>query len=246
MGYGKDPKRKEDSLPMKKYVLSFCSIALAIGLLVGCSSPNTSPEATPPANNKQTNEAAKDTTPEHPAPKGKYTAYPEMTIDTNKSYTAKIATSAGDIDIELFAKDAPKAVNSFVFLAKDHFYDGLTFHRVVKDFMIQTGDPQGTGVGGPGYSFEDELNNGHAYEPGVVAMANSGKNTNGSQFFIGSGEDVRNLKNVPKFTIFGKVTKGMDVVEKIAASPVEANSLTGDKDKPVTPQTIKTITIEEK
>src|SRR5690606_24528264 len=115
-----------------------------------------------------------------------YPKPPEMQIDPNKTYVATIDTDRGKIFLELFAKDAPKTVNNFVFLARDRFYDGVTFHRVIPDFMIQGGDPTGTGRGGPGYKFEDELeNNPHRHDgPGVLSMANAGPNTNGSQFFI--------------------------------------------------------------
>lgn len=175
-----------------------------------------------------------------------YEKAPEMQIDPNKAYRAKVSTTKGDFTIELFAKDAPKTVNNFVFLSKDKFYDNIVFHRIMKTFMVQTGDPQGSGAGGPGYKFEDELNNGHLYEPGVVAMANSGPNTNGSQFFIGTGEDVKNLNSIPNYTIFGKVVEGMDVVQQIAATPVTNDPQTGEPSKPTETVSIKTITIEEK
>lgn len=210
-------------------------------LLAGCSSTppaepahpeqNVQPEPAPPAAiNKPT-----------------YSQPPEMQIDVNKDYLATVSTTEGDFTIQLFAKDAPLTVNNFVFLAREKFYDDLTFHRVIKDFMIQTGDPLGTGTGGPGYTFADELDNGHEYEIGVVAMANYGENTNGSQFFIGTGEKVEGLKNVPNYTIFGKVIEGMDVVQKIAAGEVTANPKAGGElSVPVNPVTIKTITITEK
>lgn len=175
-----------------------------------------------------------------------YEKAPEMQIDPNKAYRAKVSTTKGDFTIELFAKDAPKTVNNFVFLSKDKFYDNIVFHRIMKTFMVQTGDPQGSGAGGPGYKFEDELNNGHLYEPGVVAMANSGPNTNGSQFFIGTGEDVKNLNSIPNYTIFGKVVEGMEVVQQIAATPVTNDPQTGEPSKPTETVSIKTITIEEK
>lgn len=236
---------------MKKYLLTLCSLVLSVGLIAGCSSGGQQSETTTPVTQKP---PVKDTTPAQPARPGKYKEYPAMTIDINKKYTATLSTSMGDIVIELFAKDAPKTVNNFVFLAKDHFYDGLKFHRVIKDFMIQTGDPTSRGgsntiadgTGGPGYYFEDELNNGHIYEPGVVSMANAGKNTNGSQFFIGSGDDVKALKNAPYYTIFGKVTKGMDVVQKIESVKVKENPVIKEPSVPVTPVTIKTIAIAEK
>ncbi|USG68086.1 peptidylprolyl isomerase [Brevibacillus ruminantium] len=232
---------------MKKSLLSLFTIVLTIGLLVGCSSSNLDSSPENPANqpvNQHPKE--KDTTPAQPAPPGKYKEYPAMSIDTSKKYTAKVSTSLGDFSIELFAKDAPKTVNNFVFLAKDKFYDNLSFHRVIKGFMIQTGDPKGDGTGGPGYNFEDELDNGHKYEVGVVAMANVGHNTNGSQFFIGSGKDVEGLNNSPDYTIFGKVVSGMDVVEKISSVKVKKNPLFNEESVPEEPVTIKTITIEEK
>ena len=166
-----------------------------------------------------------------------YSAPPRMSIDTAKDYTATLNTSRGTIVCELFAKDAPLTVNNFVFLAKDKFYDGLVFHRVIKDFMVQGGDPTGTGRGGPGYEFQDETkNNPHKFDgPGVLAMANSGPDTNGSQFFI-------TVKATPwlngKHTIFGHVREGQDVVDAISKAPA-------DRDRPVNPITIKSITIHE-
>jgi cyclophilin family peptidyl-prolyl cis-trans isomerase len=237
---------------MKRTLLTVSSVLLTISLLVGCSN-----SAAPEQNNQgqpAQQEKPKDTTPAHPATPGKYKEYPAMTIDQKKDYQATISTSMGDIKIDLYEKDAPKAVNSFVFLANEKFYEGIKFHRVMKDFMIQTGDPtskgsddtMANGMGGPGYTFEDELKNGHKYEPGVVAMANSGKNTNGSQFFIGSGPDVTGLDNSPKYTIFGKVTGGMDVVQKIAGTKVKKHPQTGEPSVPEQTITIKSITITEK
>lgn len=170
---------------------------------------------------------------------------PAMEIDTAKSYEAEFTTSKGNFKIELFAKDAPKTVNNFVFLARQGFYNDVVFHRIIQTFMIQTGDPEGTGAGGPGYQFEDEKTN-YAYEPGIVAMANAGPNTNGSQFFICTGDDSRNLNQTPNYTIFGKVTKGMDVVGAIAATPVEANPHTGEPSSPTEKVQIKKIKITEK
>jgi cyclophilin family peptidyl-prolyl cis-trans isomerase len=173
----------------------------------------------------------------------KYTKAPEMTIDVNKTYLAKFETNQGNFEISLNAKDAPKTVNNFVFLAKDKFYDGLTFHRIVKDFMIQGGDPKGDGTSGPGYKFDDEEIKGD-YAPGTVAMANSGKNTNGSQFFIMTG-DYSGGKLPKEYVIFGKVTNGMEVVEKIAAVKTADNGQ-GEQSKPDEKQTINKVTIEEK
>ena len=145
-----------------------------------------------------------------------------MSIDTgasasgtpNKKYTATFNTTRGAIVCELFAKDAPKTVNNFVFLAREKFYDGTVFHRVIPDFMIQGGDPTGTGSGGPGYTFEDEFN-GHPVARGALAMANAGPNTNGSQFFIVTAQATPWLDG--KHTVFGRVTDGMDVADAISA-----------------------------
>jgi peptidyl-prolyl cis-trans isomerase B (cyclophilin B) len=133
-----------------------------------------------------------------------------MTLDLAKTYTGTIRTNRGDIELELFAPEAPKTVNNFVFLARDGYYDGLTFHRVIPGFVAQAGCPHGTGTGGPGYTFEDETKgNPHKNEKGSLSMANAGPNTNGSQFFI-CHESQPHLDG--KHTVFGKVTNGMDVV----------------------------------
>ena len=142
-----------------------------------------------------------------------YSSAPEMTIDEDASYQATISTPKGDIVLDLEAGHAPKTVNNFVTLAKDGFYDGLTFHRVIPNFMIQGGDPQGTGTGGPGYKFEDETQgNPLTHETGVISMANAGPNTNGSQFFI-THSPQPHLNG--RHTVFGKVTQGQDVVDQI-------------------------------
>jgi cyclophilin family peptidyl-prolyl cis-trans isomerase len=230
---------------MKRLFTTLLACLTAAALIAGCSggSSETAPPQPKPPVKENSKEPAQ---PPGPTGEKKYATPPAMQIDKNKKYQAVISTTMGDITVELFAKDAPITVNNFVFLAKDKFYDGLTFHRVIKDFMIQTGDPLGNGTGGPGYNFEDELNNGHVYEPGVVAMANAGANTNGSQFFIGSGDDVKNLKHTPYYTIFGKVISGMDVVKKIESVKVKNNPLTGEASMPADPIKIKTITIQEK
>ena len=143
-----------------------------------------------------------------------YSAPPAMTIDPTKKYVATFDTSRGQIVCELYAKDAPKTVNNFVFLAKEKFYDGTVFHRVIGDFMIQGGDPTGTGRGGPGYKFEDETKgNPNKHKVGSLSMANAGPNTNGSQFFI---THVVTSHLDGKHTVFGKVTKGQDIVDTIA------------------------------
>jgi peptidyl-prolyl cis-trans isomerase B (cyclophilin B) len=138
---------------------------------------------------------------------------PAMQIDPSKQYAAEIETDKGTIKLALAAEHAPKTVNNFVFLAREGFYDGVSFHRVIRNFMIQGGDPTGTGRGGPGYRFEDETrNNPLKHETGVISMANAGPNTNGSQFFITHGPQPH-LDG--KHTVFGKVAEGQDVVDAI-------------------------------
>ena len=164
-----------------------------------------------------------------------YDAPPAMTIDLSKLYTASIETSAGSITVELYPAHAPQTVNNFVFLAREGFYDDVIFHRTISGFMIQGGDPTGTGTGGPGYRFRDEFHDKTTYNRGTVAMANAGPNTNGSQFFI--CHDNVGLPNA--YTIFGEVTNGMDVVDVIAEAP------TGAQDRPIEPVTINSVTITE-
>ena len=136
-----------------------------------------------------------------------------MQIDADKTYQATMETDKGTIEIELYPEHAPKTVNNFVFLAQDGFYDGISFHRVIPNFMVQGGDPTGTGRGGPGYSFGDELkDNPLKHETGVLSMANAGPNTNGSQFFITHAPQPH-LDG--RHTVFGKVTSGQDVVDEI-------------------------------
>jgi cyclophilin family peptidyl-prolyl cis-trans isomerase len=133
---------------------------------------------------------------------------------------ATLHTNHGPIDVELHDADAPKTVENFRKLASDRFYDGVVFHRVIPDFMIQGGDPTGTGTGGPGYTFEDEFND-HKVERGALAMANAGPNTNGSQFFVVTAEATPWLDG--KHTVFGRVTNGMDVVDAISQVDTDAN-----------------------
>ena len=148
---------------------------------------------------------------------------------------AKMQTTHGTITFELFDEDAPKTVQNFKDLAGKGFYDGLTFHRIIKDFMIQGGDPQGTGTGGPGYTFEDEFNQ-HKVVRGALAMANAGPNTNGSQFFIVTTDAAPWLDG--KHTVFGQVTDGMDVVDALEGLPTDA------RDRPQEPAGIQTISLE--
>lgn len=163
---------------------------------------------------------------------------PKMTIDTKKTYQAILTTSVGKITIDLNAKATPITVNNFVTLAKSKFYDKTIFHRVINGFMIQGGDPTGTGMGGPGYKFDDEKFEGE-YVRGTVAMANAGPNTNGSQFFIMHGNTP-----LPKnYVIFGTVTDGLDTVDKIATAPVKPG---GEGSSPVDPVQITKAEIIEK
>ena len=148
--------------------------------------------------------------------------------------TATLETSKGTIEIALFDEEAPKTVKNFTDLAQKNFYDGLIFHRVIEGFMLQGGCPQGTGTGGPGYSFEDEFNV-HRVVRGALAMANSGPNTNGSQFFIVTAEECPWLDG--KHTVFGEVSSGMDVVDAIESSPTDG------RDRPTTPITIDSLAI---
>ncbi len=167
---------------------------------------------------------------------------PAMTIDPSKTYTATITTDIGPITVTLDAKQAPKTVNNFVFLANQHFYDCIIFHRVIQGFVDQTGDPTGTGEGGPGYQFADELpkTSSPQYPLGSLAMANSGPNTNGSQFFIVAGPQGETL--APNYSLFGQVTSGMSVVDKINADGSSSSSSTG---APTTLHRMISVTVSE-
>jgi peptidylprolyl isomerase len=182
-------------------------------------------------------------TPQAPAVDGSspktqtFSGPPPMCIDPAKNYTATMETSMGTLTIELDPRAAPKTVNSFVFLARYHYYDDIIFHRIIKGFVCQGGDPTGTGRGGPGYKFEDELPKPGQYELGSVAMANAGPNTNGSQFFLISGRSGMQLP--PAYALFGKIVKGLDVLdamEKVA---------TGPGDRPITDLEIRSVTVVE-
>jgi peptidylprolyl isomerase len=165
-----------------------------------------------------------------------------MTIDKAKKYTATIKTNYGDVVIQLLPKEAPLAVNNFVSLARQGYYNGVKFHRVIKGFMIQGGDPTGTGAGGPGYRFNDEVVT-RDYVAGTLAMANAGPNTNGSQFFI----VLKDVALAKSYTIFGLTTGGFDVVRKIGDVPVTMAPGGGDSSpsKPTVDVIIETVTIAE-
>ncbi|MDI3340871.1 MAG: peptidylprolyl isomerase [Sphaerobacter sp.] len=165
---------------------------------------------------------------------------PPMQLQQGVDYRARLKTTKGDIVIDLLEQEAPLTVNNFVFLATQGFYDGVPFHRVIEGFMIQTGDPTGTGAGGPGYEFPDELVS-RDYVPGTVAMANHGPDTNGSQFFIVQADLRGRLSK--DYTIFGQVTEGMDVVDAIAAVPKAYNPRMGEQSAPIEPIYIQSVEI---
>ncbi len=166
----------------------------------------------------------------------KFDAAPPMIIDPAKNYSATMVTSKGTLEMVLDAAAAPVTVNSFVFLARWHYYDGIVFHRVIPGFVLQGGDPTGTGAGGPGYRFDDELPKPGRYELGSLAMANAGPNTNGSQFFVISGPDGMRLP--PLYALFGKVVKGLDVVQAI-------NDIGTASGRPNEQVVIESVTIHE-
>ena len=198
------------------------------------SSTTTSPNqaATPAGTGAETRGAS-------PARK-QYNAPPAMVIDPSKHYTATINTTKGTMKAELYANEAPLTVNNFVFLSRDGFYNGIKFHRIIKGFMVQTGDPRGDGTGGPGYEFKDEPVT-RDYTRGTLAMANAGPNTNGSQFFI-----VQTDYPLPKqYTIFGKLTKGFETLDAIANTPVGPDA-NGEMSAPQEDVHITSITIDEK
>ena len=193
--------------------------------------------------------AAGTATPNDPAARegarpvaNQWSSPPAFTLDGSKKYTATLKTSHGDMTADLFVGDAPQTVNNFVFLAREGFYDGVIFHRIIRNFMVQTGDPEGTGRGGPGYRFRDELSGPQGYEPGTLAMANAGPNTQGSQFFICHGPGAARLPKA--YTIFGRLTSGEDVLEKIATVQVRPGA-GGENSSPVDPPKIESIEIAE-
>ena len=212
------------------------AILLGTGANASVSAQST-PEASPAASCCW----ASDQVTEDPDLGKQYAQAPAMKIDAEKTYTATIETNKGTVTVELFPSDAPNTVNNFVCLAQDGYFDGTPFHRIVKGFVIQGGDPTGTGMGGPGYRFNDEPVS-RDYERGTLAMANAGPNTNGSQFFIVL-DDLRG--KLPKnYTIFGKVTEGLDVVDTIADTPTSVGR-SGENSTPNEPITVEKVTISE-
>ena len=212
----------------KNHLLFILLIATVAIMLPACSqSASTTPTSTPSTQGGSSMQ---------------WTAAPAMTIDKSKTYTANISTNYGNIIVQLLAKEDPITVNNFVFLSRQGFYNGVTFHRVVKGFMIQTGDPTGTGSGNPGYKIPDEKVT-RDYVAGTLAMANTGQpNTGGSQFFITLVDATTMLTK--SYTIFGVVTSGFDVVTKIGNVPVKAN-IVGELSMPTVDVHINTVTITE-
>ena len=250
------------SMPMKKEKsLLFVSLALlggALVLLSGCSWENKPAAQDKPDETLALDKLKKDTPQENkaaatnsqtsqkiesskttPMNKKQYPTPPAMTIDPQKEYTAVLETDKGNMTVKLFADKTPKTVNNFVFLAREKFYDDTIFHRTLKGFMIQGGDPEGTGRGGPGYRFEDEPFTGE-YKRGTLAMANAGPDTNGSQFFIMHADYAL----PPNYVIFGEVVEGIEVVDAIATAPTVASEM-GEPSKPVTPVVVKSVSVKE-
>ena len=237
----------------RRRLLALMPIAVAaIGLSAACGSaaapaPKTANEQASVKPASEQKPAAAATAPKPAAAGAKpaqktFAGPPPMSIDPNKKYTAIFKTSLGEMTAELYAKDAPNTVNNFVFLTNQGFYNGVIFHRIIKEFMVQTGDPQGTGMGGPGYKFNDELTGPQTYQKGTLAMANAGPNTQGSQFFICHGPRAESLPK--RYSIFWKVTAGLDVLDKIASVPVRP-SPSGENSAPVDPPKIETVQIGE-
>lgn len=238
----------------------FATAAAALVLLTGCgnatqspgtattgsatSAPTGTPEATGSATTgaeAPTSAAAGQSTCPPAGGTGQrattFTAPPPMCIDPKKTYTATVKTDKGTFTIALDPAKAPKTVNNFVFLARNHFYDGIVFHRVIPGFMNQTGDPEGTGMGGPGYEFADELPKAGEYKVGSVAMANAGPDTNGSQFFVVTGPNGVSLP--PQYSLFGQVTSGMEVLHAIEKDGSESGH-------PSTQHQMEKVTVTEK
>jgi cyclophilin family peptidyl-prolyl cis-trans isomerase len=223
---------------MEKNWLNITLILIIVGL-IGWALVKPENKSETATQNTQTDNYNSDTQKESPMPVSTNSAKKEyklagQVVKAGKQYTAVIKTSAGDITVEL-SKDTPVTTNNFVFLSQEKFYDGVIFHRVIPGFMIQGGDPTGTGMGGPGYKFADEKFTGE-YKRGTIAMANSGPNTNGSQFFIMHAD----YPLPPNYVIFGTTKSGLEVVDKIASGK------TGPSDRPVEPVSIKSIEITEK
>ena len=214
---------------MSKYILAIILVLIIGG--VAFVFMESSKRMTQTAPQKNSAESMKKNTKTLPSP--------AMQLKENAEYTAVLHTTEGDITLSLNSVQTPVTVNNFVYLAKKGLYNNTVFHRVMKGFMIQGGDPEGNGTGGPGYRFADEPFEGE-YTRGTVAMANAGPDTNGSQFFI-----MHQNYDLPKdYTIFGKVTQGIEVVDKIAEAPTKMSAM-GEKSVPVSPVTVKSVDVIE-
>jgi cyclophilin family peptidyl-prolyl cis-trans isomerase len=238
----------------RRWLSRFSTLLVALILLGACSAPGSDDDPTPtpeqgamgaPGNAALASTCwTSDQRIEGDNVAKQYSQPPAMAIDVNKSYTADIKTNLGSFTVEFYPQDAPNTVNNFICLANDGYYNNTPFHRIIAGFMFQGGDPTGTGAGGPGYRFNDEPIT-KDYEKGTLAMANAGPNTNGSQFFV-CVDDLSAKRMLQKnYTIFGKVIDGMDVVDKIAASPV-GRSRTGEMSAPQQPVTLESVTVNEK
>ncbi len=218
------------------------SLALAAALVLGCDEGDSDYESTMGRAEAQiqARDGGQQHAPAQEAARKRWDRPPEMQIDPEKEYVATLKTNMGDIKIRLLTSAAPRTVNNFVFLARNDFYDGTIFHRVIDNFMIQGGDPTGTGTGDPGYKFEDEFEgNPNKHEPFTLSMANAGPNTNGSQFFITEGP-TPHLDG--RHTVFGRVIEGKDVVQKIASVQTSGPP----RDRPQQNVVIQDVVIEEK
>ena len=223
----------EQSLPLDDILIQ--SIEVSEGDRTSSATPPPTPSAAAPA----TPSAATTAAQQPQEANMQWDAPPAMSIDTEKQYRVTLRTTYGDITVELFPGEVPVTVNNFVFLARQGFYNGVRFHRIIRGFMVQTGDPTGTGRGGPGYRFADEPVT-RAYLRGSLAMANAGPNTNGSQFFIMHGDYAL----PPNYTIFGMLTEGLDVLDAIADSPVSVGP-SGERSQPVEEIVIQSIEVSE-
>ncbi len=229
-------------------LLALIGILMTVPMLVACAFPRAAPQPTPAPTAPEIAPTAAAIPPTESGaflssssqaggPPKQFSAPPVVTIETSATYTATIRTNRGNIEVKLFAAQTPITVNNFVFLAREGFYDGVLFHRVIPGFMIQGGDPTGTGAGGPGYRFEDEIVASLVFDkPGLLAMANAGPGTNGSQFFI---TVAPTLGLTGKHTIFGEVVQGQDVAEAISMVARD-----GD-DRPTEPVIIGTIEVTQ-
>jgi cyclophilin family peptidyl-prolyl cis-trans isomerase len=217
-------------LQSESFFVRLAILLVAVVALAGCGSSGSASSPTPTPGSSTGNTK----TFSHP---------PAMTINPRHSYTATVVTTDGTLTIKLLPQVAPSTVNNFVFLARHHYYDGNLIHRIMKGFMFQTGDPTGTGAGGPGYTIKDEKVT-LPYMQGVVAMANTGQaNSGGSQFFVVLAPKYTFAK--PSYTIFGRVVSGFDVLAKIENAPVQVNPGTGEFSEPVNPVTMQKVTIHE-